>query len=54
MKSIIPEQSQSTTFDTLIQAAMEDFIAEGEVSDPHVITRQFLLFFCNSSSCSNI
>ncbi|XP_027056688.1 exocyst complex component 7-like [Pocillopora damicornis] len=30
MKSIIPEQSQSTTFDTLIQAAMEDFIAEGE------------------------
>ena len=40
MKSIIPEQSQSTTFDTLIQAAMEDFIAEGEVSDPRVITRQ--------------
>lgn len=31
MKSIIPEQSQSTTFDTLIQAAMEDFIAEGEL-----------------------
>ena len=31
MKSIIPEQSQSTIFDKLIQAAMDDFIAEGEV-----------------------
>lgn len=30
MKSIIPEQSQSTIFDKLIQAAMEDFISEGE------------------------
>ena len=31
MKSIIPEQSQSTIFDKLIQAAMDDFISEGEV-----------------------
>ena len=31
MKSIIPEQNQSTIFDKLIQAAMDDFIAEGEV-----------------------
>ena len=31
MKSIIPEQSQSTIFDKLIQAAMDIFISEGEV-----------------------
>jgi len=31
MKSIIPEQSQNTIFDMLIQAAMDDFISEGEV-----------------------
>ena len=31
MKSIIPEESQSTIFDKLIQAAMDDFISEGEV-----------------------
>lgn len=30
MKSIIPEQSQSTIFDKLIQAAMDIFISEGE------------------------
>ena len=33
MKSIIPEQNQSTIFDKLIQAAMDDFIAEGEVKE---------------------
>ena len=33
MKSIIPEQSQSTIFDKLIQAAMDSFISEGEVFD---------------------
>ena len=31
MKSIIPEQSQSTIFDKLIQTAMDIFISEGEV-----------------------
>ena len=31
MKSVIPEQSQSTIFDKLIQAAMDIFISEGEV-----------------------
>lgn len=40
MKSIIPEQSQSTTFDTLIQAAMENFIAEGE-SIINILKRHF-------------
>lgn len=30
MKSVIPEQSQSTIFDKLIQAAMDIFISEGE------------------------
>ena len=31
MKSIIPEKNQSTIFDKLIQAAVDDFISEGEV-----------------------
>ena len=31
MKSIIPEQSQNTIFDKLIQTAMDIFISEGEV-----------------------
>ena len=34
MKSIIPERSQSTTFDKLIQASMDMFISEGEVFSP--------------------
>ena len=34
MKSIIPEQSQSSIFDKLIQAAMEIFISDGEVLSP--------------------
>ena len=34
MKSIIPEISQSTTFDKLIQASMDMFISEGEVFSP--------------------
>ena len=38
MKSIIPERSQSTTFDKLIQASMDMFISEGEVFSP--LTRQ--------------
>lgn len=41
MKSIIPEQSQSTIFDKLIQAAMDDFISEGEVFALHVISFKF-------------
>ncbi|KAL9956376.1 hypothetical protein ACROYT_G037843 [Oculina patagonica] len=40
MKSIIPEQSQSTIFDKLIQAAMDDFISEGE-SIINILKRHF-------------
>ena len=44
MKSIIPEQSQSTIFDKLIQAAMDIFISEGEVLN---IDLQIAFFFNN-------
>ena len=54
MKSIIPEQSQSTIFDKLIQAAMEDFISEGEVREYSAIKCQFLIFFCNAPTYSNL
>ncbi|KAJ7362141.1 Exocyst complex component 7 [Desmophyllum pertusum] len=40
MKSIIPEESQSTIFDKLIQAAMDDFISEGE-SIINILKRHF-------------
>ncbi|XP_020611078.1 exocyst complex component 7-like [Orbicella faveolata] len=40
MKSIIPEQSQNTIFDMLIQAAMDDFISEGE-SIINILKRHF-------------
>ena len=45
MKSIIPEHSQSTIFDKLIQAAMDDFIAEGEVKTINCHQKCWPLFF---------
>ena len=44
MKSIIPERSQSTTFDKLIQASMDMFISEGEVFSP--LTRKMPYAAC--------
>ena len=49
MKSIIPDQSQSSIFDKLIQAAMEIFISDGEVLSPNFvcikIAPSFWLYF---------
>ena len=48
MKSIIPEISQSTTFDKLIQASMDMFISEGEVFSPLTPEMHVLCCLCGT------
>lgn len=48
MKSIIPEISQSTIFDKLIQASMDMFISEGEVFSPLTPEMHVLRCLCGT------